>query len=365
VVTKVKKPRWRFRILKRQTLQELVVRFTKRTTDEDASTLPKEHCALPPTAPKQRRRRRPNMATTQRKLAASKKRLKKHNPPKSPTSSSEQPEEANGRTPRRVTELSEEGKPSPVANRVQIGLSASSSTVRRTPMQPELIMRHQRGSASIEVEFIDDSDSPSIDPVLWRSKTTPESIPISFTTASMEKEGEIGVEWKPVGGPLVSREETRSVTPSKYYSVASELGSSMHSSTHGRRVHGKSTLSSDCGSASGSSDVVMEAWTEYRRDRVIEKLAGLKIQQPVESQCFEAKKALKIHPPGQETCMMIAYPSDQECKAPEWIKNWNSSFRSLSSSRISDGTSDETHNENSLGTRVPKPDGEFHISCTT
>lgn len=365
MVTKVKKPRWRFRILKRQTLQELVVRLTKRTTDEDAYTLPKEQCALPPTAPKQRRHRRPNMATTQRKLAASKKRLKKHTPPKAPSSASGKPEEANGKIPRQATEISEDGKPSPVANRGQIGLSASPSMVRRSSTQPELIMRHPRGSASIEVEFIDDSDSPSIDPVLWRSKTTPESIPISFTTASMEKEGEIGVEWKPTGCPLVSREETRSVTPSRYYSVPSELGSSMHSSTHGRRVQGKSTLSSDCGSASGSSDVVMEAWTEYRRDRVIEKLAGLKIQQPVESQCFEAKKALKIHSPGQETCMMIAYPSDRECKAPEWIQKWNSSFRSLSLSRTSDGPSDETHNENPVGTRIPKPDGEFHMSYTT
>eukprot|EP00210_Caulerpa_lentillifera_P001399 g1345.t2 len=302
------------------------------------------------------------MQTTQRKLAASKKRLQIQQTQSRqdtvlPTRTS------SSRPVRHETEISEDLSSSPVASETKLQLVRSQSSVRRSATHPEFLITGNRGSISIEVEFIDDSDSPSNFQSLRKTKTTPENLPTSFTRSSTNTEGEIGVEWKPVDVQS-SRAETRSVTPSRYYSLPSELGSSMHSSSTSsvrKAQQGKSTQSSESGS--GASDVVMEALTEYRRDRVIEKLAGLKIQQPVESQCFEAKKALKIHPPVHQTCKMVAYPSDQDCKAPEWIQKWNSSFRSLSSCPNDAHTvDDETKSETPVMYRSQKSNGEIQFT---
>lgn len=333
------KKRWGFPLLKRRSFPQLPKRFRKGKTKDDSTEKPQG--SLPPVVPV-RRRRRPNLATTQRKLAASKKRIRLQHQCKETSTPFKQ-------VPRRVTEITE----APESSDGEMETKHDPGSVRRSITHPEFQIKGKRGTSGIQVEFIDESPSP--DNLAWKQK----NLPMSIMASSVHKAGEIGVEWKMPPTGVSSSEGSRSVTPSRHFSPPSDL-SSIHSSRTGQGIHCKSVISSDCGSASGSSDVVMEAWTEYRRDRVIEKLSGLKIQQPMQSQCFEAKKVMKTNPEPQQSTVISN--EERDSNAPEWIQKWNSSFRSLSSSRKEHETKEGSQQETPVVSKIPKSGGPIHLS---
>lgn len=338
--TPKEKKRWGFALLKRRSFPQLLTRFRKGKTKDDSTEKPQG--SLPPVVPV-RSKRRANLATTRRKLAASKKRLRMQNQTKDTSTPFRE-------VPRRVTEITEAPESS---DDDDMETKDGPGSVRRSITHPEFQIRGKRGTSGIQVEFIDESPSP--DDLTSKQK----NFPMSIMASSLHKAGEIGVEWKTPPTGASSSEGSRSVTPSRYFSPPSELGST-HSSRKGQGFQCKSVISSDCGSASGSSDVVMEAWTEYRRDRVIEKLAGLKIQQPMQSQCVEAKKVMKTNPEPQQSSVIPA--EEQDSNAPEWIQKWNSSFRSLSSRTKEDDSKEGSQQETPVMSKIPKPGGSIHMS---